>query len=129
MARVREDELIPYEARDLTADRVLALAAHPDDEMLGAGGLLALCGERGSAVRSWIATGGTAQEGADPADRAAYGEKRREESRRAAAALQLDAPAFGGLSDRALADDPEALSRAVAGELAAYAPGLLLCPS
>jgi LmbE family N-acetylglucosaminyl deacetylase/glycosyltransferase involved in cell wall biosynthesis len=129
MARVREDELIPYEARDLTADRVLALAAHPDDEILGAGGLLALCGERGSAVRIWIATDGTAQEGADPADRAAYGEKRREESRRAAAALRLDAPAFGGLPDRALADDPEALSRAVAGELAAFAPDLVLCPS
>ena len=129
MAPVREDDLIPYEARDLTAPRVLVLAAHPDDEVLGAGGLLALCGERGSAVRIWIATDGTAQEGVEAADREAYGERRREESRNAAKALGIEPPVFGALGDRALGDDPEALRRAVVGELARFEPDLVLCPS
>jgi LmbE family N-acetylglucosaminyl deacetylase/glycosyltransferase involved in cell wall biosynthesis len=125
---VNEDELIPYEATDLTAERVLALAAHPDDEVLGAGGLLALCAERGSAVRVWIATDGTAQEGAAEEGAEAYGARRREESRRAAEALGLEPPVFAGLSDRSLESDGE-LTRALADQLAEFTPDLVLCPS
>jgi LmbE family N-acetylglucosaminyl deacetylase/glycosyltransferase involved in cell wall biosynthesis len=129
MAPVREDELIPYEASDLTAGRVLALAAHPDDEILGAGGLLALCAERGSAVRIWIATDGTAQEGAEAEGAAPYGELRREESRRAARVLGVDPPFFGGLSDRGLDPEDEELRGAVAALIAEFEPDLVLCPS
>ncbi|HEV8610420.1 MAG TPA: PIG-L family deacetylase [Thermoanaerobaculia bacterium] len=125
---MREDELIPYEPSDLAAGKVLVLAAHPDDEVLGAGGFLALCGERGSSVRIWIATDGTAQEGPDAKD-AAYGERRREESRRAARALGVDPPLFAGLSDRTLDSEVGPLARAVAEQIADFEPDLVLCPS
>ncbi|HEY6066274.1 MAG TPA: PIG-L family deacetylase [Thermoanaerobaculia bacterium] len=125
---MREDELIPYEPSDLAAGKVLVLAAHPDDEVLGAGGFLALCGERGSSVRIWIATDGTAQEGADPKD-GAYAERRREESRRAARMLGVDPPVFAGLLDRTLDSEGGPLARAVAEQLALFEPDLVLCPS
>ncbi|HEU5250183.1 MAG TPA: PIG-L family deacetylase [Thermoanaerobaculia bacterium] len=126
---MREDELVPYEVTDLTAGRVLVLAAHPDDEVLGAGGLIALCAGLGSAVRIWIATDGTAQQGAEAEDTPAYAERRREESRRAARALGVDAPVFAGLSDRSLASRADELSRLVAAEISAFEPDLVLCPS
>lgn len=129
MAPLREDELIPYEASDLTAKKVLVLAAHPDDEVLGAGGLLALCAERGSDVRVWIATDGTAQERGAAEDPASYGERRREESRRAARVLGIAPPAFGGLPDRALDSEEERLAGAVAALIADFEPDLVLCPS
>jgi LmbE family N-acetylglucosaminyl deacetylase/glycosyltransferase involved in cell wall biosynthesis len=128
MAPLREDDLIPYEPSELAAEKVLVLAAHPDDEVLGAGGFLALCGERGSSVRVWIATDGTAQEGADSRD-PAYGERRREESRRAARALGIEPPLFAGLQDRNLDSDGGPLARAVAEQLAEFEPDLVLCPS
>ncbi len=126
---MKEDELIPYEASDLAAERILVLAAHPDDEVLGAGGFLALSADRGSAVRVWIATDGTAQEGAEEEGSGAYGERRRGEARRAAAALGLEPPVFGGLPDRSLEADRGALARAVSGQLAQFEPDLVLCPS
>jgi LmbE family N-acetylglucosaminyl deacetylase/glycosyltransferase involved in cell wall biosynthesis len=129
MAPVTEDELIPYEPSDLTAGKVLVLAAHPDDEVLGAGGLIALCAESGSAVRIWIATDGTAQEGADAEGAASYGERRREESRRAARALGVDGPVFAGRPDRGLEGGDEDLLAAIRGLIAEFEPDLVLCPS
>lgn len=99
---VREDSLIPYQAAELTGARILALAAHPDDESLGAGGTIALSAGKAQALRIWIATDGTSQEGVDPEKASEYGGRRREEAARAAAALGVDLPRFGGLGDRRL---------------------------
>ena len=126
---MKEEELIPYEASDLVADRILVLAAHPDDEVLGAGGSLALASSRGSAVRIWIATDGTAQEGAREEGPEAYAALRRQEARQAAAALGVPAPVFGGLVDRSLPTAPEILERAVTEQLSEFQPDLVLCPS
>lgn len=126
---MKENELIPYEASDLTAGRILALAAHPDDEVLGAGGVLALAAGRGSSIRVWIATDGTAQEGAPEGGVAEYGERRREEARKAARALGVPPPAFGGMTDRTLEANGEALDRSIADEIAGFEPDLILCPS
>ena len=56
------------DVRALTGARILVLAAHPDDESLGAGGTLAANAVRSEAIRVWIATDGTGQEGVSPED-------------------------------------------------------------
>ena len=121
--------LIPFETTDLTGARILALAAHPDDETLGAGGVLALNAARAEAVRIWIATDGTRQEGVAEADAAAYGAKRRAEADRAASILGVSAPRYAGLADGALAAESPALEAAVAAAIAEFKPDLILCPA
>jgi LmbE family N-acetylglucosaminyl deacetylase/glycosyltransferase involved in cell wall biosynthesis len=125
---VNEESLIPYRASELTGGRILVVAAHPDDEVLGAGGTLALSAEHAEAVRVWIATDGGAQEGAE-GEAAAYGELRREESRVAARALGLSDPLFGALPDRHLAERPRELDTALASLLSDFQPDLVFCPS
>ena len=125
----REDALIPYAAAELTGARILVLAAHPDDESFGAGGTLAANAGRAEAIRVWIATDGTGQEGVAPEAAPEYAARRRAEATRAAAALGLEAPRFGGFADRGLADAGEALAAAVAEQLEAFRPDLVFCPS
>jgi LmbE family N-acetylglucosaminyl deacetylase/glycosyltransferase involved in cell wall biosynthesis len=126
----QESELIPYATADLTGARILALAAHPDDESFGAGGVLAANAGRAEAIRVWIATDGTGQEGVPPEEAAAYGARRREEAGRALEALGLEAaPRFGGFADRSLEESGAALDAAIRAELDAFRPDLVLCPS
>ncbi len=125
----REDSLIPYAPTELTGARILALAAHPDDESFGAGGTLALNAGKAQAIRVWIATDGTGQEGVAAEAARAYAAKRREEAVRAAAALGLEPPRFGGLADRSLAGGQAELAAAVSAELEDFQPDLVLCPS
>jgi len=125
----REDALIPYAASELTGARLLVLAAHPDDESFGAGGTLARSAGKAEAIRLWIATDGTGQEGVTEGEAAAYAARRREEAARAAAILGLEAPRFGGLPDRGLASQREALAAALAAELEDFRPDLVFCPS
>jgi LmbE family N-acetylglucosaminyl deacetylase len=125
----RDPSLIPFEATDLTGARILVLAAHPDDESLGAAGTLALNAGRSEAVRIWIATDGTGQEGVAPENAREYGIQRREEAVRAAQVLGLETPRFGGLADRDLPADPGRLDAAIRAELEDFQPDLILCPS
>lgn len=120
--------LMPYRAADLSAGRILVLAAHPDDETLGAGGTISR-NRRAGAIRIWIATDGTSQEGVPPGEEAAYGLRRREEARRAAAALGAPEPEFGGFPDRSLARVPRELDAALSALIDAFEPQLVLCPS
>ena len=125
----REDALIPYQATELTGARILVLAAHPDDESFGAGGVLAWNAERAEAIRVWIATDGTAQEGVTPESARDYAARRREEAVHAVAALGLEEPRFAGLPDRGLAERRGALEAAIREELLDFRPDLVLCPS
>ena len=125
----REDSLIPYQSTQLTGARILVLAAHPDDESFGAGGMLALSAGKAEAIRIWIATDGTGQEGVAPEGAGAYGARRREEAARAAAALGLEAPRFAGLPDRSLSGERRVLEAAIREELSDFRPDLVLCPS
>lgn len=127
----REESLIPYQSTDLNGARILVLAAHPDDESFGAGGTLALAAPRAEAIRIWIATDGTAQQGVAPEDAEAYAARRRAEALAAATALGLEAPRFGGLADRSLGQpaSDRALEAAIREELEEFRPDLVLCPS
>jgi LmbE family N-acetylglucosaminyl deacetylase len=122
-----EASLIPYEAADLSAGRILVLAAHPDDEILGPGGTLAVNAGTAETIRIWVATDGGRQEGAEPDED--YGKKRREESRKAAEALGLDPPVFGALPDRELAARAGDLAAEIGGLIAEFRPDLIFCPS
>ena len=123
-----EGSLIPHQASELVAGRLLVLGAHPDDDALGAGGTLAL-NASARVFRVWIATDGTRQEGVVAGEEESYGRLRREEARRAARALGIPEPVFAGLPDRGLADRRADLSAALSAQIAEIQPELILCPS
>ncbi|HEY0141397.1 MAG TPA: PIG-L family deacetylase [Thermoanaerobaculia bacterium] len=113
-----ESAAIPYEASPLRGERLLVLAPHPDDEVIGCGGLVAQHLRDGRAVRIIIAT-----DGAQAGDAAA----REEESRRGIARLGDGAEVeFLRFPDRGLGDDVAARLR---GELMAFRPDLIAVPS
>lgn len=93
---------------------VLVLAPHPDDEVLGCGGMLAFHAERGDKVRVVICSGS--------------GTDREEEAARAAQALGLSAPEVLSFADGGLADEDELTPR-IAQELALHQPELVYAPS
>lgn len=128
----RQAELI-YHPRELLSlqgvDRVLCVAPHPDDEVLGCGGLLAAWAEAGCQVHTVILTcgqqGAEQQQGdADPGLPA----RRREESLAAAVALGVTQPTFLEFQDRALRCD-RALLAALSDAVARHQPQVLLLPS
>jgi LmbE family N-acetylglucosaminyl deacetylase len=79
------------ETRDLDGHSLLAVFAHPDDESLASGGLLAWCAARGARVSLLCLSRGEAgsTNPADTRDPAGLGERRAAELRDAAAALGL----------------------------------------
>ncbi|MCK6448671.1 MAG: PIG-L family deacetylase [Planctomycetes bacterium] len=106
--------------------RVLVFAPHPDDEVLGLGGTLALHAARGDAVRIVIATDGAA--GLEGADRQRVAELRAAESRAAARELGLDDVRFLECPDGGLDKEP-ALAAKLAAVIAEFAPDAVYLPS
>src|SRR5687768_15150977 len=97
LARVLiEAEAIPYEPALLRGERLLVLAPHPDDEVIGCGGLIAQHLREHRSVRIVIATDGG--EGGEAA-------LREEESRRGVATLGNAEVEFLRFPDRTLGDD------------------------
>ena len=90
-----EAEAIPFEPLDLRGERLLVLAPHPDDEVIGCGGLVALHLREGRRVRVVVATDGG--EAGEPAER-------QRESRAALASLGNAEIEFLNLPDRHLAE-------------------------
>ena len=117
---MEEARRFPYDAKPFEARKVLLLAAHPDDEVLGAGGALALLAARGASVRTVIFSRGEGW--GDPA-------VRMEESKAAARVLGLPEPEFLEFPDRGFAPRLNALRTAIARLAVESGPDLLFCPA
>lgn len=114
-------DLVPYSTEPVPAcHAVLALAPHPDDEVFGCGGALALHREAGAQVRVVIATRGEAA-GGDAEDRIA-------ESARAAAELGYAAPVCWDLPDQGVLYG-EALVRRIIDEAERHEATVIYAPS
>jgi LmbE family N-acetylglucosaminyl deacetylase/glycosyltransferase involved in cell wall biosynthesis len=114
-----EAEAIPFEPKDLRGERLLVLAPHPDDEVIGCGGLVALHLREGRKVHVVVATDG-AQAG-DSAQREA-------ESHAALAVLGDATIEFLRFSDRRLSEARE-LDDRIAAILREWKPDLVAVPS
>ncbi len=125
------DGLARLDPRDRAGlDRVVVLAAHPDDETLGAGGLLHACGSAGLPVAVLVATSG---EGSHPRS-PTHGPERLARVRDTEVAQALDRLAPGSalvhlhLPDGALADHEDALTAEVAAALDGARAPLVVAP-
>lgn len=123
----QEKDLTPFVATDLTGNPVLALAAHPDDEILGCGGALALHVRNGDAVNVVVVTGGekgnvNKHYGDD------YRDIREQEDRASLASLGLVEAAFWRFPDRALANEAGLVER-IEAVLRETRPGLVYVPA
>lgn len=119
-----EQDLVPYTAlRSLPARRLLVLAPHPDDEVLGCGGLIASSLADGAQVQVVIVSDGGKGGDADVRER---------ESQAAAVVLADGRPGLGvhfwRLPDRAVVDEPALVSR-LQHLVHSTAPDLVLVPS
>lgn len=113
-----EAEAIPYAPAELRGERLLVLAPHPDDEVIGCGGLIALHRRENRPVRVVIAT-----DGAGAGDVAL----REEESRRGIAKLGDGIEVeFLRFPDRNLGDEA---ASAIREQLIAFRPDLIAVPS
>ena len=108
------------------AGRVLVLAAHPDDEVLGCGGTLALCVENGAQVRVFIATDGAA--GLLGEAREQQAALRADESRRGGLQLGVRDFVFAGLQDGRLGQE-WGLTERLLREIDAFSPDWVIAPS
>ncbi|HVB05352.1 MAG TPA: PIG-L deacetylase family protein [Acidimicrobiales bacterium] len=108
--------------------RVLVVTAHPDDVDFGAAGTVARWREVGVEVAYLVCTDGEAG-GSDRAlGRAELAAVRREEQRRAAAAVGVETVEFLGRPDGSLAADLE-LRREIAAAIRRHRPDRVLCQS
>ena len=121
-----ENELLPYEAAEIPAERALVFAAHPDDEVLGAGGLLAAWSKSAEAVRVVVLTDGRAQE--QRSHGSADAETRRREALEAGAVLGLTDYLFESFPDRSLAGQKPALTKKIRSLISEFRPDVVLAP-
>lgn len=125
---MNEPAQLPGATTIVRAERVLVLAPHYDDEVLGCGGLLCQLVAQGARVRVLFlsdGSGGVEQVG----DRHAYAARRRAESRRVAERLGVTSIRELELLDGALMDHVAEIGDALGEELEAWRPDLLLAPS
>lgn len=120
---VRLADVLPFGCTD-----VVVVAAHPDDEALGAGGLVAQCHDAGLTVRFVVATAGEASHASSPShDPARLADRRRAEL---ATATSILAPAATvdvlGLPDGRLAQHEEELVAAVVAQVGLHGRHTLL---
>jgi LmbE family N-acetylglucosaminyl deacetylase len=110
--------------------RVLAFAPHPDDEIAGPGGCLALHQRQGDAVRVIVASTGAAGDPEQRFDPATYAARRQAESRAGLAALSIADAIYWGLPDNCVlsAADFELGRQLAAAAIAEFNPDLVYLP-
>lgn len=117
----------PTEAGNLPpARRVLVLAPHPDDEIFGCGGSLALYQHQGATIHVHVLTDGGGY--APEPERAGIFAARRAETDAALALIGIPPASFGGFRDRSLGGLP-ALGDHVRQLIADHQPDIVLAPS
>ena len=110
-----ERTLIPYQAVSrLGTGPALVLAPHPDDEVFGCAGAILRQVAAGDPVTVIILTDGGGFHPPGP-ERDAYVQRRRQESRAAAAVLGYGEPVFWDYRDRELPDDAALVERVMGG--------------
>lgn len=120
-------QIPPDRAERVAAASALVLAPHPDDEVLGCGGLVVGLVAGGAAVRVLFLTDGGAGEEGEA--RAAYVERRRGEAAAVAEHLGFAGVEHVGLPDGGLADHLDAACGAIRRAVVAQRPEVLLVPS
>src|SRR5258708_17526572 len=110
---------IPFEPQDLRGERLLVLAPHPDDEVIGCGGLVALHLREKRPVHVVVATDGA---------QAGEASQRESESRTALALLGDATIEFLRFPDRELKNAYE-LDLKLAAILRNWKPDLIAVPS
>ena len=109
---------------------VLVFAPHPDDEVAGPGGVLAMHAAQGDAVRVCVTTDGVTGDPDRRFDARQYAELRRGESRAGLALLGVHDVQFWGFPDSCVLSDAD-LERGVqmaAAAIAQYAPQVVYLP-
>lgn len=120
----------PGHTETVHAERVTVLAPHPDDEVLGCGGLMVQLAASGAEVGVMLITDGAGGRGAEKADDpGAYAELRRSELGKALEILGASALDGPDLPDGELERHQEALVAHLRAHLLERQPDLLLVPS
>jgi LmbE family N-acetylglucosaminyl deacetylase len=125
---MRDRYLPPGEVTTVRADRVLVIAPHYDDEVLGCGGLLAQLAGAGAEIRVLFLTDSS---GGDEivTDTENYAARRRDEASRALQILGIDDLHHADLPDGRLDRHIDAAAKAIADSLLDFRPDLLLSVS
>jgi glycosyltransferase involved in cell wall biosynthesis/LmbE family N-acetylglucosaminyl deacetylase len=122
-----QTNLIPHEATmSMGSGSVIVLAPHPDDEVFGCGGAIIRHVVGGDRVCVVVVTDGEGR--VEPADRAAYGALRRQESRAASQILGYGEPLFWALPDGGVVYD-EALVQQIERAILFCSADLIYAPS
>jgi LmbE family N-acetylglucosaminyl deacetylase len=110
---------MPIKLRDVERQKVLVVAPHPDDEVIAAGGTLALHAERGSVTKTVFVTMDAPDSSGEPV--------RRGEAAAAARLLRYEC-VFLDYPDGQVSRHEPAVARNIAGIVATLQPDVVLCP-
>lgn len=122
-----EQQLLPFHPTTLQGESILVLAPHPDDEVIGCGGVLALAKRDGRAISVVVVTDGTAASNESDADQ--YRLRRERESRHGLELIGIDRVEFLGFSDRGLAQQMPSLIEQIDVRISDIGPDLILAPA
>ena len=107
-------------------DKVLVIAAHPDDEVLGAGGTIAKYIAEGAEVKVLIVTDGSTSQYRDDPRLQEILEEKRQETRDAMAILGVSEVLYGGMPDMKLDTTAHIeVNQAIERVIDAYQPNIV----